>query len=290
MDRPAERHFVGRRGELQTLQQALQRAVAGQPCIVLLAGEPGIGKTRTAQEMIAIAAQHEVLALWGRCPEEAGAPPYWPWVQLMRRWIALQDEAALARVFGTAAPLASLDPGFAQYLPQAARGSAASDPAHARFLLFDAVVGFWQRAAERKPLLLVLDDLHRADVPSLRLLEFVMAEAGGSRLLVLGTYRDAELTRQHPLSDSLLQLHRHAQVRRLLLGGFSAAETAEFVAAAGLAAPGLSVLMHEQTEGHRCSWPRWCATCCPCGQALAPKRAARCGAFPRVCAKSLARA
>jgi DNA-binding NarL/FixJ family response regulator len=250
MDRPADRHFVGRQAELQALQQALQRAVAGQPGIALLAGEPGIGKTRTAQEMIAIAAQHEVLALWGRCPEEAGAPPYWPWVQLMRRWIALQDDAELARVFGTAAPLASLDPRFAQYLPRAARESAGTDPAQARFLLFDAVAGFWQRAAERQPLLLVLDDLHRADVPSLRLLEFVMAEAGRCRLLVLGTYRDAELTRHHALADSLLQLHRHAQVQRLLLGGFSAAETAEFVAAAGLAAPELGVLMHEQTEGH----------------------------------------
>ncbi|HRH87043.1 MAG TPA: ATP-binding protein [Rubrivivax sp.] len=76
MDRPADRLFVGRRAELQTLQQALQRAVAGQPGIVLLAGEPGIGKTRTAQQMIAFAAQQEVLALWGRCPEEPGAPPY----------------------------------------------------------------------------------------------------------------------------------------------------------------------------------------------------------------------
>ena len=250
MDRPADRRFVGRRAELQTLQQALQRAVAGQPGIVLLAGEPGIGKTRTAQEMIAFAAQHEVLALWGRCPEEPGAPPYWPWVQLMRRWVALQDDAELARVFATAAPLAALDARFAPYLPPAAREPAAIDPAQARFLLFDAVAGFWQRAAERQPLLLVLDDLHRADAPSLRLLEFVMAEAGNSRLLVLGTYRDAELTRQHPLSESLLQLHRHAQVQRLLLGGFSAAETAEFIAAAGLAAPGASVLMHEQTEGH----------------------------------------
>lgn len=250
MDRPADRLFVGRRAELQTLQQALQRAVAGQPGIVLLAGEPGIGKTRTAQQMIAVAAQQEVLALWGRCPEEPGAPPYWPWVQLMRRWAALQDDAELARVFATAAPLAALDPRFAPYLPPAARESAAADPAQARFLLFDAVAGFWQRAAERQPLLLVLDDLHRADAPSLRLLEFVMAEAGNSRLLLLGTYRDAELTRQHPLSESLLQLHRHAQVQRLLLGGFSAAETAEFIAAAGLAAPGASVLMHEQTEGH----------------------------------------
>jgi DNA-binding CsgD family transcriptional regulator/tetratricopeptide (TPR) repeat protein len=250
MDRPAERRFVGRHAELQTLQQALQRAVEAWPGIVLLAGEPGIGKTRTAQQMIAHAAQQGVLALWGRCPEEAGAPPYWPWVQLMRRWIALHEDAEVARVFAAAAPLASLDAQFAPYLPQAAPDLGVSDPAQARFRLFDAVAGFWQRAALRQPLLLVFDDLHRADVPSLKLLEFVMAEAGRSRLLVLGSYRDAELSALHPLSQTLLQLQRHAQVQRLLLGGFSAAETAEFVAAAGLSAPEWGVLMHERSEGH----------------------------------------
>ena len=246
-----ERRFIGRQRELQTLRRALQDAVAGQPGIALLAGEPGIGKTRTAQEMIEFAARHEVLALWGRCPEEPGAPPYWPWLQLIRRYSALHDESELAQDFGmAAAPLASLDPQFARHLPHDAPALSDADSAQARFRLFDAVAGFWQRAAARQPLLLVFDDLHRADVPSLRLLEFVMAEAGRSRLLVLGTYRDAELTRQHPLTDTLAQLHRHADLRRLLLGGFSAAETAEFVAAAGLAAPELGALMHEQTEGH----------------------------------------
>ncbi len=250
MDRPAERRFVGRHAELQTLQQALQRAAEGQPGIALLAGEPGIGKTRTAQQLIAHAEQQGVLALWGRCPEEAGAPPYWPWVQLMRRWIALHDEAEVARVFAAASPLASLDPQFARHLPQPAADLSGSDPAQARFRLFDAVAGFWQRAALHQPLLLVFDDLHRADVPSLKLLEFVMAEAGRSRLLVLGSYRDAELGALHPLSQTLLQMQRHAQVQRLLLGGFSAAETAEFVAAAGLSSPEWGVLMHERSEGH----------------------------------------
>jgi DNA-binding CsgD family transcriptional regulator/tetratricopeptide (TPR) repeat protein len=246
-----ERRFVGRHSELRTLHRALQEAVAGQPGIALLAGEPGIGKTRTAQEMIEFATRHEVLALWGRCPEEPGAPPYWPWVQLIRRYCALHDESELAQDFGAAAtPLASLDPEFARHLPSGAPAMSDADAAQARFRLFDAVAGFWQRAAARQPLLLLFDDLHRADVPSLRLLEFVMAEAGRSRLLVLGTYRDAEVTRLHPLTDTLVQLHRHAHVRRLLLGGFSAAETAEFVAAAGLAAPELWALMYEQTEGH----------------------------------------
>lgn len=251
MRRDLEPGFIGRQSELDTLQAALERAVAGQPRIVLLAGEPGIGKTRTAQKIVDHAGQHEVLALWGRCPEEPGAPPYWPWLQLIRRYVALHDEHALGQTMGSAAlQMAALDPEFARRAAGDTAAAAQADAAGARFRLFDSIAGFWQRAAARQPLLLVLDDLHRADVPSLRLLEFVMAEAGSSRLMLLGTYRDSEVTRQHPLADTLAQLHRHTHVQRLLLGGFSPAETARFVAAAGVASPELSAALHEQTEGH----------------------------------------
>ncbi len=238
-------HFVGRHGELEALLAALRRAVDGEPTITLLAGEPGIGKTRTAQAFADQAAQQQVLALWGRCPEEPGAPPYWPWVQLIRRYAAQHDEATVAAVMGSAAPqLAALDPRAA---PPA---QAEADAAQARFRLFDAIAGFWQRAAARQPLLLVLDDLHQADVPSLKLLEFVLAEAGQSRLMVLATYRDAEVVRQHPLADTLAQLHRHSRVLRLLLGGFSAAESVQFVAAAGVASSEVALTLHDQTDGH----------------------------------------
>lgn len=246
--RGPDRGFIGRHRELQTLHATLQRALAGHPQIVLLTGEPGIGKTRTAQEFARLAEQHNGLVLWGRCPEEPGAPPYWPWLQLMRRYAAVHDEATLARILGSAAPhLAALDPRTAVAAPPD------TDAVQARFRLFDAIAGFWQRAAALQPLLLVLDDLHQADVPSLKLLEFVLAEAGRCRLMVLGTYRDAEVVGQHPLADTLAQLHRHAQVQRLLLGGFSATESAQFVAAAGLAASDLAPLalsLHDQTEGH----------------------------------------
>jgi DNA-binding CsgD family transcriptional regulator/tetratricopeptide (TPR) repeat protein len=238
-------HFVGRHGELEALLAALRRAVDGEPTIALLAGEPGIGKTRTAQAFADQAAQQQVLVLWGRCPEEPGAPPYWPWVQLIRRYAAQHDEAAVAAVMGSAAPqLAALDPRAA---PPA---RADADAAQARFRLFDAIAGFWQRAAARQPLLLVIDDLHQADVPSLKLLEFVLAEAGQSRLMVLATYRDAEVVRQHPLADTLAQVHRHCRVRRLLLGGFSASESVQFVAAAGVASSAVALTLHDQTDGH----------------------------------------
>lgn len=247
-----EHGFIGRRRELDALQAALTRAVSGQPGVVLLTGEPGIGKTRTAQEMVEHARQRDVLALWGRCPEEPGAPPYWPWLQLIRRYVAVQDEAVLDETLGAAAAyVAALDPeqlgrlGLDRPLPLE------SDAAKARFRLFDAIAGFWRRAAAHQPILLVIDDLHRADVPSLRLLEFIMAEAGTSRLMVLGTYRDSEVVRQHPLSDTLAELHRHAPVLRFLLGGFSPAETARFVSTVVPdASAELAVVLHEQTEGH----------------------------------------
>jgi DNA-binding CsgD family transcriptional regulator len=246
-----DRRFIGRAAELETLHNALECAIAGEARIVLLAGEPGIGKTRTAQEIFDDAARRGVLALWGRCPEEPGAPPYWPWVQLLRRFVGLHDDEVLQLVGGTSAmQIATLDPELARRLTGGEAAPTDPDAPEARFRLFDAIASFWQRAATRRPLLLVLDDLHRADVTSLRLLEFVLAESGASRILVLGTYRDAEVARQHPLSDTLAQLHRHARVQRLLLGGFSPSETAEFVAAAGAGAGDTAARLHDQTEGH----------------------------------------
>jgi DNA-binding CsgD family transcriptional regulator len=246
------RRFIGRHRELDAIKAALERAVSREPSIVLLAGEPGIGKTRTAQEISKHAGQCDVLGLWGRCSEEPGAPPYWPWLQLIRTYLAHHDEHSLDQAIGPAKEqLASLDPDLVGRLAEDIPESAETDAAKARFRLFDSIAGFWRRAAARQPLLLVIDDLHRADVPSLRLLEFVMAEAGTSRLLMLGTYRDAEVARQHPLSNTLAELHRHVRVQRLLLGGFSPAETAQFVAAAtGTTSSELATMLHDQTEGH----------------------------------------
>ncbi len=252
LQREGERKFIGRQRELAALQAAMERAVSGKPTIVLLAGEPGVGKTRTAQVLAEQAGSREVLALWGRCPEEPGAPPYWPWLQLIRRYFALNDEQVLRDVIGPAGiHLAALDPELASRLTGGTPVSVEPDAAKARFRLFDSIAAVWRRAAARQPLLLVIDDLHRADVPSLRLLEFVMAEADTSRLMMLGTYRDAEIARQHPLADTLAELHRNASVQRLLLGGFSPTETAEFVAAAtGADTSELAAALHDKTDGH----------------------------------------
>jgi DNA-binding CsgD family transcriptional regulator len=191
-----------------------------------------------------------MLALWGRCPEEPGAPPYWPWLQALRHYVAAPDAVPVREAVGAAAGhVAALDSTLAARLPAHEVPPPLDDAAQARFRLFDAIAGIWQRAAARQPLLMVFDDLHCADVPSLKLLEFVAREAAASPIALLGTYRDAEVTRSHPLSDTIAALARLGGMQRLKLAGFSADETARFVAARGGAAS-LAAAMHQRSDGH----------------------------------------
>ena len=186
--------FIGRQREIAGLQEALDQARAGRSRLVMLAGEPGIGKTRTAQEFSEHAARHATLVLWGRCPEEPGAPPYWPWLQAIRGFAERHNDETLRATLGIAASdITALDAELARRLPNLPPTAPSADAAQARFRLFDAIACFWRHAAAERPLLLVLDDLHRADLASLRLLDFIAAEIGVSRFMILGTYRDAEI-------------------------------------------------------------------------------------------------
>src|SRR5262245_7531963 len=180
--------FVGRERELAALGTALDQALDGAGRIVMLSGEPGIGKTRTAQVLARYAEHRDVRVLWGRCYEEPGAPPFWPWLQLIRACAESCDDACLRTLAGAGAgDLAEIVPELAGRLPDLARAERPIDATQARFRLFDAIAGFWKRAAAEAPHLLVLDNLHWADAPSLRLLEFLAPTVGGAPLLVLGT-------------------------------------------------------------------------------------------------------
>ena len=244
--------FIGRQRELSALRGALEHAKVGRGQVAMLAGEPGIGKTRTAQELSDHAARQGTLVLWGRCPEEPGAPPYWPWLQLLRRYAELHDIETMRATLGAQASiLLTLDAELARGFADLPAPGPVMDPAEARFRLFDAMAQFWRRGATERPALLVFDDLHRADVSSLRLLEFVATQLGGARVLILGTYRDSEVVRRHPLSDTLAELARDPSFQRVHLSGFSSAETAEFVEAlAGASSLELVSALHERTEGH----------------------------------------
>jgi predicted ATPase len=181
--------FVGRERELAQIAAALDGARAGRGQLVMLAGEPGIGKTRTAQELARHAAQREAAVLWGRCHEESGAPPYWPWVQVIRALLHDADPDLLAGLGAAACDIADIVPEVRDRLPELERSAPLGDPSEARFRVFESIRQLLASLCRSRTLLIVLDDVHWADAPSLRLLEFLAPELGGHRILLVGTYR-----------------------------------------------------------------------------------------------------
>ncbi|MGR4869133.1 helix-turn-helix transcriptional regulator [Variovorax sp. LARHSF232] len=246
--------FVGRRQELAQLDKALDSARQGRGRVLLLAGSGGMGKTRLVQEMAGRAEHKGASVWWGRCLEEPGAPPYWPWRQLLRSYLRSSADPDPVRTLGAGlADIASIVPELVEVLGVAPPTDArAVDTAEARFRLFDAVATFWRRAGRRLPQVLIFEDLHWADATSLRLFAFLAAELEESAVLVIGTYRDTELSRQHPLFETLAELGRSPAFSRIELGGLSECETEELVAAAagGAASAQLVNAIHARTEGH----------------------------------------
>jgi len=225
--------FVGRERELAELRAGLADTVAGRGRLFLISGEPGIGKTRLAEEVCTDAAATGAAVVWGRCWEGGGAPAYWPWVQVFRRLGGELETAELRAVVGdAAAEIAAFAPELAArvgviHSPAAPR---ALESEQERFPLFDATAGILRRLAARRPLVLVLDDLHAADQPSLLLLEFVARDLRDSRLLLLGTYREIEAQRD---AERARLLHGAARSgTRLPLGGLSREQVERLVRAA----------------------------------------------------------
>ena len=248
-----DRSFVGRVPELARLAKSLDESLAGNGQIVMVAGEPGIGKTRLATRVATEAKARGMLVLWGRCKEEPGAPPYWPWLQAIDAFALDHDDATLRSALGRGlGHIAGIAEEVAVRFPDLPPVARASHPDQARFQLFDALTAFWKRVAGTRGLLIVLDNLHAADTASLRLLEFLASEIGSDRMMTLGTYRDIELSRHHPLSNTLGELARHAWVKKIRLGGLALGETAELVIATAGREPSRELInaVHGQTEGN----------------------------------------
>ncbi len=244
--------FVGRQREMGELKACLEDALSGRGRLVTLVGEPGIGKTRTALELATYAGLRGAQVLWGRCYEGEGAPPYWPWVQAIRSYVRDVDPEQLRSDMGAGAPdIGQVVSEVRERLP-GLESPPQLEPEQARFRLFDSITTFLKSAGRRQPLVLVLDDLHWADHPSLLLLEFLARELGNSRLLVIGTYRDVELSRHHPLSKSLGELTRERLFQRVLLRGLDQSDVGRFIElASGVTPPiGMVDAVHRQTEGN----------------------------------------
>jgi DNA-binding CsgD family transcriptional regulator/tetratricopeptide (TPR) repeat protein len=243
--------FVGRQRELNALSNALAKSRGGAGRIVLVRGEAGVGKTRIAEEVARQAQAQGLRVVWGRCSEDDGAPPYWPWIQAVRALVEAAGTDNLLRAAGIAAgSLVEWLPELSARLPSVRPPPRIDDPVQARFRLFDALATFWKRSAGLHPLLLVLDDLHRADAASLALLSFLAPEVADAPLLVLATSRD-ESEGDDAFAVTLAALMRLPSFYRVELRGLTLTETAQFVsAAAGLRSPQLAAELHQRTEGN----------------------------------------
>ncbi|MCH8222913.1 MAG: protein kinase [Chloroflexi bacterium] len=245
--------FVGRHREMDQLKATFEDTLGGHGKMVALVGEPGIGKTRTAQELATYAAMRGGQVLWGRCYEGGGAPPYWPWVQAIRSYVMDRDAETVRREMGsTASVIAEIVPDVKERLPDLHPPSQIDDPDSARFRLFDSITTFLKTASGAQPIVLMLEDLHWSDKPSLQLLEFVARELGNARLMIVGNYRDMELNRRHPLSITLGELTRERLFDRVLLRGLQKHDVQRFIeVAAGIDPPSALVdAVYTQTEGN----------------------------------------
>ncbi|XIA67710.1 ATP-binding protein [Bradyrhizobium sp. TZ2] len=218
-----------------------------------LAGEPGVGKSRLAQEAAAYARAQGARVVWGRCWEHGGAPAYWPWAQVLRGLSRGIELAQLSKWMGSAAAeIAQIAPelgnqiGGVPDLPSASLGQ----PENARFRLFDSLIAFLGNAAEAQPLLIVLDDLHEADPASLRMLVAFSRQLRGIGATAIATYRALEVKQLPEHAALIAQAEREGVAFPLL--GLDESDIGKFIEAAWGVSANASLVrrLHDLTEGN----------------------------------------
>jgi tetratricopeptide (TPR) repeat protein len=240
---------VGRRGELAELDRALDDALAGRGRLCLLVGEPGIGKTRLADEATARAATRGAPVLWGRCWESGGAPAYFPWLEVFASLVRRLDDDDLREALGDGAPLlGALLPPLRERLGPLEAATPPS-PDEARFRLWRAVAGLCRRTAADAGLVLVFEDLHAADDASLSLLLYLARELRSMRALVIATYRDVEARLLPAIGERLARIAREGST--LPLARLDADATASFLRQrVGPAAAAVAARIFASTQGN----------------------------------------
>ena len=225
---PPDGPFVGRDDELARLLAMVDEARQATRRMVLVEGDPGIGKTRLALELCRAADAWGSVVLFGRCTEET-LVPYQPFVEALRRHVLwAPTEQLRAALPPDVVELLPLLPELAARVPVARAGAAAAPAAMDRFRLFEAAVGLLHGLAGTAPVVLVLDDLHWADRPSLLLLRHLARSPAQGALLVVGTYRGGEVDEGVPLGEALGDL-RPPAVERLRLKGLARGGVAALV-------------------------------------------------------------
>ncbi|MDP9067164.1 MAG: AAA family ATPase [Actinomycetota bacterium] len=246
---PAE--FVGRAAQLGEVLRRLRDSLTGAGQVLLLVGDPGMGKTRLCEEIAAEARASGMQVLWGRCHEGSGAPALWPWVQVIREAAGCTPEAELNEALGQGSRyLAQIVPELGERTERP--GDVPGDPDAARFQLLTAAVTFFRRLAAYRPLVFILEDLHWADKTSLLLLEFLSREITDLPILVIGTYRDVTKGPGAAIAQMTGDVLRRPNAVRVPLPGLDRTDVARLIESMTGVPPRERLVdaLHSKSEGN----------------------------------------
>ena len=251
--------FFGRHEEMDQLKTALDEALSGRGSLRMLVGEPGIGKTRLAEEFAVHAGMRGAQVLSGACYEGESSIPYLPFVEAFRQYARGREDEPLRAELGDGAPeVATLVSEIRQRFPDLPHPPPLEGEAE-RMRLFSSATEFIANASRATPIVLFFDDIHWADKPSLLLLQYLARHVGRERILVVAAYRDVELDRTHPLAEVLADLRRERTYQRILLRGLGRDDIVSMLTAAAEAAGGeanvdgrtaLAEALYNETEGN----------------------------------------
>jgi DNA-binding CsgD family transcriptional regulator/tetratricopeptide (TPR) repeat protein len=247
-----EEIFVGRQAELALISRRLEEARAGRGSLVAISGEPGIGKTRLAQAAAAAARERGFGVFWSQCHDGQYIPPYWPWKQLLRGLLKLlPGSKESSRNRGLASALSEI---VADWRPGAARSAAMPKPIaeKARVKILESATSLLRIVSEHRPLLLVMDNLHCADVPSLELLEVVAREMSSSRIVIIGSHRESPAEAGGAFQQRIGALAGQSLFEGIPLSGWDLAGVEECLKECGIADPPAHLVqaVHGRTEGN----------------------------------------
>jgi DNA-binding CsgD family transcriptional regulator len=247
-----EEIFVGRQAELALISRRLDEAKAGQGSLIAISGEPGIGKTRLAQAAAAAATARGFAVFWSQCHDGQYIPPYWPWKQLLRDLLKLlPGSKETSRNKGFASALSEI---VADWHQGPARPAAMPKPIaeKARVKILESATSLLRIVSENRPVLLVMDNLHCADVPSLELLEVVAREMSGRKIVIIGSHRESPAEAGSAFQQTIGALAGQSLFEGIPLSGWDLAGVAECLRECGIADPPAHLVkaVHGRTEGN----------------------------------------
>jgi tetratricopeptide (TPR) repeat protein len=243
--------LVARDTELGELVRHLDQMLLGRGSIVLLGGEPGVGKTRLARELQRAAHARGCFSTTGQCYEQEGAPPFGPYIEMMDQAIRAVPQGLRSALGDDAAVLSLVFPALRRAFPDLP-DAPSIPPEQQRLVVFNGYLDYFRRGTAKSPVVMLLDDLHWADDSTLQLLQYLAPHVASMRLLIVGTYRDVELDEQRPLARTMEMLLRQRLASRLSMKRLSAPGVEQMLATMSGSTPPASLVkaVYTETDGN----------------------------------------